>query len=802
MENKMLDTYPVLPLRDMVMFPSMLVPLFVGRKKSMKALEQANISNKILLVAQRSSAKEDPKDNDLYKVGIIANVLQILKMQDSTVKVLVEGVEAVKIIRYSEHEGFTVATVKPFERSYNKNKVDAEAVKALKRSLVDHFENYVKLTNKVPAEVVAYIAKATSLESLSNGIASHLLLDVSKRQKILEQNDLVKASELVLKYLNIEIEMLNMENKIKNRVRGQIDKNQKEYYLNEQLKAIHKELGESDFKEELKELVTRANKIKMTKEAKEKVSSEINKLKTMSPMSSESSVVRNYVDWVLDLPWKKSSVVSKDIKKSVEILDQHHYGLEKIKERIVEYLAVNLRTSELKSPIICFVGPPGVGKTSLAKSIAEATGRKFAKIALGGLRDEAEIKGHRRTYIGAMPGKVIQAMKKVKTNNPVILLDEIDKMSSDYRGDPSSALLEVLDPEQNKNFNDHYLEVEYDLSQVMFIATSNSMNIPHPLRDRMEIIRLSGYTEDEKLAIAKKYLVPKQEKSHGLKKGEIVIEEKALEGIIQYYTREAGVRNLDREIAKISRKAVKEIMLDNNKDIKVNGSNLKQYLGVKKFDYNITDKKDAVGITNGLAYTEVGGDLLAIEAVTLFGKGDVKITGKLGDVMKESIQAALSYIKSRAPEFGINPKIFKYRDIHIHVPEGATPKDGPSAGIAMCTSIVSILSGIAVKKDVAMTGEVTLRGNVLEIGGLKEKLLSAVRGKIDTVLIPKSNEKDLEDMPKKVLKSLNIIPVSHVDEVLKVALTKLPAPIEWTDEDEVFEYKEIQSNGRSDQSVN
>ncbi|MBA8667120.1 endopeptidase La [Holosporaceae bacterium 'Namur'] len=777
-----IDIYPVLPLRDLVMFPNMIVPLFVGREKSVKALEEASVlnKNKILLLAQKDANRDDPKTSDLYKVGVIANVLQVLKLQDSTVKILVEGVKRVKVIKFLGDDNIIRAHVKDMNDRPLSN--ENKEVSVLQRSITDQFESYTKLNRRTNPEVAASLSQIQDIHKFCDAISAHLIIKADKKQEILELTDVSAKLEKLLLILDSEIELLNTETRIRSRVRTQIEKNQKDYYLNEQLKAIHKELGEEDFKEEIGILTEKLKKLKLSKEAKERVDSELRKLKTMNPMSSETTVIRNYLEWIIDLPWGKYSPIKKDLKNAEKVLEDEHYGLEKIKERILEYLAVNLRTNDLKSPIVCLVGPPGVGKTSLAKSIANATGRNFVKISLGGLRDEAEIKGHRRTYIGAMPGKIIQAMKKAKTNNPLILLDEIDKLGFDHRGDPSSALLEVLDPEQNHLFNDHYIELDYDLSKVMFVATANSTDIPRPLMDRMEVIRLSGYTEDEKVQIAKNYLIPKQFKAHGIKPGEVEIPEEVIREVIYSYTREAGVRSLDREIAKISRKAIREIMLKKIDTIKITLENVNNFLGVKKFLGNELEKEDIVGVTTGLAYTEVGGDILSIEAVLMYGKGDIKITGKLGDVMKESAQAALSYVRSRAVELGINPGLFKRRDIHIHVPEGATPKDGPSAGIALYTSLVSALTGIPVRKTVAMTGEITLRGRVLAIGGLKEKLLAALRAGVKTVMIPKENTKDLEEIPANVKDNLEIIPVENADEVLKIALTKTPEPIEW-DED-------------------
>jgi len=767
------------------MFPRMVVPLFVGRSKSLQALEAAGGGGQILLLTQRDPNKEDPKASDLFKVGVIGHITQILRLQDGTIKALVEGGKRVTLVKSEIEEGYTHASVKslhdlPYDNS-DKN------LKALHRAIIEQFDQYVQLNKKVSADALSTISQIEDMARFSDSVSSHLMIKTEKKQDILECVDMQEKMEKILTSLEIEIELLNTESRIRGRVRNQIEKNQKDYYLNEQLKAIHKELGEEDFKEEVTALAAKLKKLKLTPEAREKAESELKKLKTTNPMSSESSVIRNYLDWIIDLPWEVYSPVKKDLAKAEELLNEHHFGLEKVKERILEYLAVNMRTRNLKSPIICFVGPPGVGKTSLAKSIAEAVGRKFVKISLGGLRDEAEIKGHRRTYVGALPGKLLQSMKKAKHSNPVILLDEIDKLSSDYRGDPSSALLEVLDPEQNHIFSDHYLELDYDLSKVMFIATANSMKIPRPLLDRMEVINLSGYTEEEKVSIAENYLIPKQFKAHGIKKNELTIDQEALKTTIRKYTYEAGVRGLEREISKLARKTVKEVLMNKVKSVSIDADNLEKYLGVPKYTNNPIDSHDLVGITNGMAYNQAGGSLLAIEVVTVLGKGDIKITGKLGDVMKESVQAAYSYVRSRCTEFGINPLIFKRRDIHVHVPEGATPKDGPSAGVAMCTSIVSALTNIPVHRTVAMTGEISLRGRVLEIGGLKEKLLSALRSGVKTALIPKSNVKDLADMPETVLKNMEIIPVDMVSDALKHALTQELKPIPWDEKWDLLE---------------
>lgn len=786
MKKEYIDCFPVLPLRDLVLFPGMIVPLFVGRNKSIKALESAvNNGNKIILLAQKEENTDDPKIQDLYKVGVIGQILQVLKLQDSTIKVLIEGKEKIRVTKFVTDENeYIQAYIKPFIDDMEGKE---EEIQALRRSIIEQFEIYIQLNTKINPEVLVALNSLEDITKFADAISSHLFVKVKEKQEVLETENIVKRLEKILGLLQLEIELLNTESRIKNRVRHQIEKNQKDYYLNEQLKAIHKELGEEDFKEEANELSKKLKKLKLTKEAREKAEAEVKKLKMMNPMSSEAAVIRNYLDWMINLPWKTYSALNTDLKKAGTVLDKEHFGLEKIKERIIEYLAVNLRTNKLKSPILCLIGPPGVGKTSLVRSIARATNREFVKVSLGGLRDEAEIKGHRRTYIGSMPGKILQAMKKAKRSNPVMLLDEIDKMGFDYRGDPSAALLEVLDPEQNHTFNDHYLELDYDLSHVMFVATANSYDgIPRPLLDRMEIINLSGYTEQEKVAIAMDHLLPKQREAHGLKSDEITVHKDAIIEIIRYYTREAGVRSLDRNIAKIARKVIKQLMTESVKAIDINKNKVKDYLGVKKCDYGEIEKQNLVGITNGLAYSEVGGDLLAIEAVLLYGKGgEVKITGKLGDVMKESVQAALSYIRSKAPDFGIKPTILNHRDIHIHVPEGAQPKDGPSAGVAMCTSIVSVLTGIPVKREVAMTGEITLRGRVLPIGGLKEKLLAALRGGAKTVLIPKDNVKDLEEIPENVKSDLKILPVETVEEAINIALERKPTPIIWDENQEL-----------------
>jgi ATP-dependent Lon protease len=772
------EIFPVLPLRDIVVFPSMVVPLFVGREKSVRALEEVvRREGRIMLVTQKSGTVDDPREGDLYRMGTIGNILQLLRLPDGTVKVLVEGTTRANITQFLENKDFfQVVAESAIEIPGEKQEVDA-----VFRTVLSQFEQYVKLNKKIQPETLGTVSKIISPSLLADTIAAHMSVDINEKQKILETLSVPERLEHIFSLMEGEIGVLNTEKRIRSRVKRQMEKTQREYYLNEQMKAIQKELGETeDGKDEVSELEKKIKETKLSKEAMEKATAELKKLRTMSGMSAEASVIRNYLDWLVTLPWKKPTRTKKDLHFAEKILDEDHYGLEKVKERVLEYLAVQQRTNQIKSQILCIVGPPGVGKTSLAKSVARATGRNFVRVSLGGVRDEAEIRGHRRTYIGSMPGKIIQSMKKAKSSNPLFLLDEIDKMGNDFRGDPAAALLEVLDPEQNKNFNDHYLEVDYDLSDVMFIATANTMNMPRPLLDRMEVIRIPGYTEDEKVHIAKRHLIDKQMKSHGLKKDEWSITEDALRGIIRYYTREAGVRNMEREIANLARKATKEIVLKGRKAIKVTMSNLGRYAGVKKFTFGEAEKDDLIGMVTGLAWTEVGGDLLTIEAVTMPGKGKVAITGKLGDVMQESVQAAIAYVRSRSLDFGVIPPTFQTRDIHVHVPEGATPKDGPSAGIGMTTAIVSTLTGIPVKKNVAMTGEVTLRGRVLAIGGLKEKLLAALRGGITTVLIPQENVKDLEEIPDNVKKGLTLIPVSTVDEVLKHALVRMPEPIEWT----------------------
>jgi ATP-dependent Lon protease len=777
MTQKLAASYPVLPLRDIVVFPHMIVPLFVGREKSVRALEEVMREDRqILLSSQIDPTVDDPTTEGIYRAGVLANVLQLLKLPDGTVKVLVEGKLRVRITRFIENEAFFEAEAEPLIELPG----DRAAVEALLRSVAEEFERYAKIKKNVPEEALAAVSEAREPAKLADLVSGHLGIDVGQKQALLETLDIAERLEKVYGLMQGEMSVLQVEKKIKSRVKSQMERTQREYYLNEQMKAIQRELGDSeDGQNEINELTEKIAKTKFSKEARDKAEAELKKLKSMSPMSAEATVVRNYLDWLLSLPWGVKSRVKKDLRKAQEILDNDHYGLEKVKERIVEYLAVQQRSQKMKGPILCLVGPPGVGKTSLGKSVARATGREFIRISLGGVRDESEIRGHRRTYIGSMPGKIIQALRKAKTTNPLILLDEIDKMGQDFRGDPASAMLEVLDPEQNNTFMDHYLEVEYDLSNVMFITTANSYNMPGPLLDRMEIITLAGYTEDEKREIAKQHLIPKQIRNHGLRKSEFTLTDGALQEIIRTYTREAGVRNLEREISKIARKALTKIVRKDADRVEVTEANLEEFLGVKKFRYGLAEKEDQIGVVTGLAWTSVGGELLSIEALKLPGKGRMKTTGKLGDVMKESIEAASSFVRAISPELGIRPPVFEKIDIHVHVPEGATPKDGPSAGVAMVTSIVSVLTQIPVRKDVAMTGEVTLRGNVLAIGGLKEKLLAALRGGIKTVLIPEENAKDLTEIPENVKQGLTIIPVSHVREVLRQALVRMPEPIEW-----------------------
>ncbi|MEM5585822.1 endopeptidase La [Roseibium sp. AS2] len=785
--------YPVLPLRDIVVFPHMIVPLFVGREKSIKALEEVMTTDKhILLATQMNAADDDPNPDQIYNVGTLATVLQLLKLPDNTVKVLVEGGARAEIGEYSDRTDYfeASATVLP-EREGE----DIE-VEALARSVVSEFENYVKLNKKVSPEVLGAVNQIDDYSKLADTIASHLAIKIPEKQEILGVVSVAERLERVLGMMESEISVLQVEKRIRSRVKRQMEKTQREYYLNEQMKAIQKELGDSeDGRDEVAELEEKIKKTKLTKEARERAAAEIKKLKQMSPMSAEATVVRNYLDWLIGIPWSKKSKVKHDLSFAEKVLDTDHYGLDKVKERIVEYLAVQSRANKLRGPILCLVGPPGVGKTSLGKSIAKATGREFVRMSLGGVRDEAEIRGHRRTYIGSMPGKVIQSMKKAKKSNPLFLLDEIDKMGMDFRGDPSSALLEVLDPEQNSSFMDHYLEVEYDLSDVMFVTTANTLNIPGPLMDRMEIIRIAGYTEQEKVEICRRHLILKAEKDHGLREGEFSIDDDALQFVVRRYTREAGVRNLEREMATLARKAVKDILMNDKKSVRVTMEVVEEYLGVPRYRYGEVELEDQVGVVTGLAWTEVGGELLTIEGVMMPGKGKMTVTGNLKDVMKESISAAASYVRSRAIAYGIEPPTFDKKDIHVHVPEGATPKDGPSAGIAMATAVISTLTSIPVRRDVAMTGEITLRGRILPIGGLKEKLLAALRGGIKLVMIPEDNAKDLAEIPDSVKNSLEIIPVSSMEEVLKNALVRLPEPIEW---DETAAEAATKASGKED----
>ena len=771
---------PLLPLRDIVVFPGMITPLFVGRDKSIKALESVmDKDKKIFLVTQKNPQDDSPSTNDIYNTGCVGKVVQLLKLPDGTVKVLIEATEKAEIVKYLKTDNFFVAEVRIIQ---NKPQlVKSKHLNALTRRVLSRFEDYSKLNRTLPSDSSVSLNQIKDLEQLVNTISSYLVLKIDDKQKLLCISSVDKLFEKILMHLENEIGVLEVEKKIKSRVKRQMEKTQREYYLNEQLKAVQKELGDlENSQDEFSELENKIKTLQLTNEAKEKAESELKKLRSMSPMSAESTVVRNYLDWILSVPWKNPTLINKKINNAEKILNDDHYGLEKVKERILEYLSVQQRVNKIKGPILCFVGPPGVGKTSLGKSIAKATGRKFVRVSLGGIRDEAEIRGHRRTYIGSMPGKIIQGMKKAGKSNPLFLLDEIDKMGYDFRGDPGSALLEALDSEQNNKFNDHYLEIDYDLSDVMFITTANTLNIPPALLDRLEIIRLPGYIENEKIEIAKKYLIPKNLTNHGLKKFEWKITDTGIKDLIQYYTREAGVRNLEREITNLIRKVIRKIVSSKTTTITINPKNIEKFAGVKKFRQNEMESKDLVGVTTGLAWTDVGGELLLIEAVLLNGKGRITSTGKLGDVMKESVRAAESYVKSRALDFGINPKLFSTKDIHVHVPEGATPKDGPSAGVAMCTSIVSVLTGIPVKRTVAMTGEITLRGRVLPIGGLKEKLIAALRSNIKTIIIPKENNKDLTEIPKKILSDLKIILVSTLDEVLKNALTKKITPIDWS----------------------
>ena len=773
---------PVLPLRDIVVFPHMVVPLFVGREKSVKALDEVMKGSKqILLATQKNSTDDDPSPQAIYSLGVVANVLQLLKLPDGTVKVLVEGKGRAEIRQFTDRAEYFEAEYVPVEDAIE----EASEVEALSRAVVEQFENYVKLNKKVPPEALSSIPNITDPSALADSVAAHLAVKIADKQGLLETQSVARRLEKVYGLMEGEISVLQVEKKIRSRVKRQMERTQREYYLNEQMKAIQRELGEQDDqRDELLELEKRIRRTKLSKEARTKANAELKKLRNMSPMSAESTVVRNYLDWLLSVPWGKAKQKPIDLDRAEAILEEDHYGLEKVKERIIEYLAVQARTGSLKGPILCLVGPPGVGKTSLGKSIAKATNREFVRMSLGGVRDESEIRGHRRTYIGSMPGKIIQSMKKAKTTNAFILLDEIDKMGSDWRGDPSSALLEVLDPAQNSTFGDHYLEVDYDLSPVMFVTTANSLNMPQPLLDRMEIIRISGYTEDEKVEIAKRHILPKLAKDHGLKEGEWIVPEESIRDLIRYYTREAGVRNLERELGGLARKAVREMAKEKLVSITVDKERLARYAGVRKYRHGETDETDQVGIVTGLAWTEFGGDILTIEAVKMPGKGRMTVTGNLKEVMKESISAAASYVRARSLVFGIKPPVFETTDVHVHVPDGATPKDGPSAGIAMVTAMVSVLTGNPIRKDLAMTGEVTLRGRVTAIGGLKEKLLAALRSGLKTVLIPQENVKDLEDIPANVKEALEIIPVSNVDEVLKHALTQPLTPVTWDPEAE------------------
>lgn len=774
------DTYPVLPLRDIVVFPHMIVPLFVGREKSIRALEEVVKNDGLILLAtQKNAGDDDPETGDIYEIGTLARVLQLLKLPDSTVKVLVEGIGRAKAQTYTATDDFYQAEAEALAEEAGK-KVEVEA---LARSVISEFENYVKLNKKISPEIVAAVSQIDEPAKLADTVASHLAVKIADRQTVLEVMNVAHRLEKVLSLMESEMSVLQVEKRIRSRVKRQMEKTQREYYLNEQMKAIQKELGDGEEgRDELAELEERIAKTKLTKEARDKAVAEVKKLRQMSPMSAEATVVRNYLDWLLGIPWQKRSKIKKDLAAAQKVLDDDHFGLDKVKDRIVEYLAVQQRANRLAGPILCLVGPPGVGKTSLGKSIAKATGREFVRMSLGGVRDEAEIRGHRRTYIGSMPGKIIQSMKKAKTSNPLILLDEIDKMGQDFRGDPSAALLEVLDPEQNSTFNDHYLEVDYDLSNVMFVTTANTLNIPPALLDRMEVIRIAGYTEDEKAEIARRHLIPGTIKKHGLESKEWSIDDEALTTLVRRYTREAGVRNLERELANTVRKAVKEIVLTKKKKVAVTPAVLEEYLGPPRYRYGEAETEDQVGVVTGLAWTEVGGEMLTIEGVMMPGKGKMTVTGNLRDVMKESISAAASYVRSRAIDFGIEPPLFDRRDIHVHLPEGATPKDGPSAGIGMATAIVSVMTGIPVRRDVAMTGEVTLRGRALPIGGLKEKLLAALRGGIKKVLIPEDNAKDLVDLPKSVKNGLEIVPVSRMDQVLQHALVRQPVPIVWEED--------------------
>lgn len=792
---------PVLPLRDVVIFPHMVIPLFVGREKSIEALDAAmNQGKQIFLVSQKHSDQDEPAESDMYDIGTLSTILQLLKLPDGTIKVLVEGVQRAKLHRLSDENGYFEGDI---EKLTDKEPSSTEKTEELTSSLMSQFEQYVKLNKKVPPEVLNALSGIDESGRLADTIAAHLSLKVEDKQHILEQRDVLGRLELVLNYIESEMDMLQVERKLQGRVKQQMEKQHREYYLNEKMKAIQRELGEmEDGSSELDELERKIDEVGMPEDAKEKAHNELKKLRMMSPMSAEATVSRNYLDWLVAVPWQKKSRISRDIKKAERILDEDHYGLEKVKERIIEYLAVQQRSKRIKGPILCLVGPPGVGKTSLGQSIARATGRKFTRFSLGGIRDEAEIRGHRRTYIGALPGKIVQYITKTGVANPLFMLDEVDKMAMDFRGDPASAMLEVLDPEQNYAFHDHYLEVDYDLSKVMFIATANTLDIPPALLDRMEVIRIPGYTEEEKVNIVKRYLIPKQMKEAGLKKKEVKFTEPAIRDVIRHYTREAGVRNVEREVAKICRKVVKEkIKKSSDKTTTVNRRNLSRYLGVRRYRYGLTEEEDRVGQVTGLAWTEVGGDLLTIEATAVPGKGKSQYTGQLGEIMQESIQTALTVVRSRADKLGIEPEFYKNKDVHVHVPEGATPKDGPSAGIGMCTALVSSLTRIPVKSDVGMTGEITLRGEVLPIGGLKEKLLAAKRGGVKTAIIPKENNKDLKEIPKNITQGLNIVPVQWIDEVLELALTKPPEPLQKAVEEQEVQIEQTgQSSDRSGES--
>ena len=787
------NNLPVLPLRNIVVFPNMVVPLFVGRDKSINALEQVmDKDQELLFLSQKNSDVDDPSETDLYEIGTKGKILQLLKLPDGTVKVLVEGIARCKVKNIKFSSDFVNAEIEELP----KNEKISDTIKALGRSVVSKYETYANINNKTSSEVLTSVKDIENEDKLADTVASQIAINIQEKQKILEEVDLEKRLNMILSYIEGELSVLQVEKKIRRRVKNQMEKTQKEYYLNEQMKAIQKELedGEGGASEDIAELNEKINKTKLSKEAKEKALNELKKLKQMSPMSAEATVVRNYLDWLLDIPWGKKKRIKKDINKSQEILDKDHYGLEKVKDRITEYLAVQNRSSKVKGPILCLVGPPGVGKTSLGKSIASATGREFIRMSLGGVRDEAEIRGHRRTYIGSMPGRIIQALKKVKTSNPIFLLDEIDKLGQDFRGDPASALLEVLDPEQNNAFNDHYLEVDYDLSQVMFVTTANTMNIPGPLLDRMEIIRIAGYTEEEKLEIAKRHLIEKVKENNALTDKEFKISDDVIRSVIQNYTREAGVRNLERELNSLGRKAVKEISQNKSDSLNVSSDNISDYLGVKKFRYGKKENDDLIGVVTGLAWTQVGGDILNVEAVMVPGQGKIRTTGKLGDVMKESIDAASSFVRSRAVNYGIEPPIFQRKDIHVHVPEGATPKDGPSAGVAMIIAIISVMAGIPVKNDVAMTGEMSLRGRVLPIGGLKEKLLAALRSGIKTVLVPSDNDRELSEVPDNIKDKLDIKLVSTIDEALELALIRKPDAIDWDEDAWLAEQRKISEN--------